>query len=132
MADIYTTYVNALMQTESKRQSANQVYMTIALAILTAYSTLPGFAPQLAALVLGLVCFTWLATILWYRVLAKAKYKVLFELEADLPSQPFQREWEVFPPFAKMIGLTRLELIAPIAILITAAEIGFNIGGYFE
>lgn len=130
MKDIYGTYVDALMQTEAKRQSANQVYMSITLAILTAYSTLPDFASELVSLILGLVSFTWLATVLWYRALAKTKYAVVLELESTLEAQPFKREWDLLPGLAKTFGLTRLELIAPCVMLLVAAEIGFQIWGW--
>lgn len=127
MHQIYGTYVDALMQTEAKRQAANQVYMTISLAVLTIFSTVTTLEPRLIALMLALVGVTWIVTILWYRALAKTKYQILLDLETHLEYNPFTREWEAFSNAGKVFGLTRLELISPLVMLVIAAEISFNI-----
>lgn len=110
---IYQTYVSALLHSEGKRQNANQIYLTISLAIVTAYSTIFGFPKILAALMIAFVAVIWTLTITWHRSLSRAKFSVLLEIEKKLAYAPFTKEWEAMPATQRWIGLTRLETLAP-------------------
>lgn len=117
ITEIYAAYVSALLHNEGKRQNANQVYLTISLAVVTAYSTINGFPKLYAVSMIGFVAVIWILTILFYRNLSRAKFKVLLEMEKQLAFAPFSKEWEFMPESHKRIGLTRLEICAPLALI---------------
>lgn len=123
---IYTTYVSALLHSEGKRQSANQIYLSISLAIITAYSTIADFPQILAALMIVFVAIIWILTVFSYRNLAKAKFAVLLELERQLPFPAFTKEWERMPPAYRWLGLTRLETFAPLLLIAFAGYLLFQ------
>lgn len=125
LTEIYSTYISALLNTEGKRQNANQIYLTISLAVVTAYSTIEGFPKIYAVLMIGFVALIWLLTISFYRNLARAKFKVLLELEKQLVFAAFTKEWEAMPTAHRMVGLTRLEILAPFVLIAFAAMIYF-------
>lgn len=117
ITEIYSTYVSALLHNEGKRQNANQVYLTISLAVVTAYSTVQGFPKLYAISMIGFVCLIWILTIVFYRNLSRAKFMVLLEMEKSLAFAPFTKEWEAMPAPHRLIGLTRLEVLAPVVLI---------------
>ncbi len=121
--EIYRGYVEALMVSEGKRQSANQVYLSISLAIVTAFSTFTEFPAPLAAAMIAFVAVIWISTIATYRSHSRTKFRVIEEMEKELPFAPFTREWERMPDFSKKLGLTRLEMLAPVVLIVFAAHI---------
>lgn len=123
LTEIYSTYVTALLHSEGKRQNANQVYLTISLAIVTAYSTIDGFSKIYAAFMIGFVSLFWILTITFYRNLSRAKFSVVREIEQSLEYPAFTREWDMMPTAHRGIGLTRLEILAPIVLIGFAAVI---------
>ena len=123
ITEIYSTYVSALLHNEGKRQNANQIYLTISLAVVTAYSTIEGFPKLYAALMIGFVSLIWILTILFYRNLSRAKFAVLLEMEKQLAFDPFTREWEAMPTSHRKVGLTRLEVLAPFFLIAFAAMV---------
>ena len=123
--EIFSTYVSALLHNEGKRQNANQIYLTISLAVVTAYSTIEGFPKIFALSMIGFVALIWVLTILFYRNLSSAKFKVLLELETNLAYDPFTREWDSMPAANRWIGLTHLEILAPLFLIVFAAMIYF-------
>lgn len=123
--EIYATYVSALLHNEGKRQNANQIYLTISLAVVTTYSTIEGFAKLNAVAMIGFVSIIWILTILFYRNLSRAKFKVLLEMEKQLAFDPFTKEWEAMPAPHRMVGLTRLEVLAPLVLIAFAAMVYF-------
>lgn len=118
LTQIYSVYVSALTNTENRRQASNQIFFSICLALTTAYSTIDGFSENLAS---GLISFTsvvWFISIGYYRSLSRAKFHVIVEIEDFLQYQPFKREWENVSSHQRYIGLTRLELFSPLAMVI--------------
>lgn len=117
LCSIYQTYVSALMTSESKRQTSNQIYLSISLAIITAYSTLDSFSNLIASLMIIFVSITWIITIISYRNISSAKFTIITDIEILLPYAPFTREWERIPSTHKIFGLTRLEKLSPVFFL---------------
>lgn len=126
ITEIYATYVSALLHNEGKRQNANQIYLTISLAVITAYSTIEGFPKMYAVSMIGFVAVIWVLTILFYRNLARAKFKVLLEMEKQLAFDPFTKEWAAMPSAHRKVGLTRLEVLAPFVLIAFAAIVYFS------
>lgn len=126
ITDIYGAYVSALLHNEGKRQNANQIYLTISLAVITAYSTIEAFPKLYAVSMIGFVAVIWILTILFYRNLARAKFKVLLEMERQLAFDPFTKEWAAMPSAHRRVGLTRLEVLAPFVLIAFAAMVYFS------
>lgn len=126
ITEIYATYVSALLHNEGKRQNANQIYLTISLAVITAYSTIEGFPKLYAVLMIGFVAIIWILTIFFYRNLSRAKFKVLLEMEKQLAFDPFTKEWEAMPVPHRKVGLTRLEVLAPFVLIAFATMVYFS------
>ena len=125
ISDIYSSYVSALLHNEGKRQNANQIYLTLSLAVVTAYSTIDGFPKLYAVSMIGFVSIIWILTIQFYRNLSRAKFKVLLEMEKQLAFDPFTKEWEAMPARNRVLGLTRLEVLAPFVLIAFAAMVYF-------
>ncbi|MCF6444503.1 hypothetical protein [Nereida sp. MMG025] len=130
LTDIYETYVDAAMLSEGKRQTANQAYLSLSLAIVTASSSFESFPLWLAASMVVFISLIWFATIWKYRQLARIKFEVIVELEKQLEFAPFTKEWGLTPKTGKLFGLTRLEKAVPITLggLATAYLIWTNWG----
>lgn len=114
ISGIYQIYISALMTSESKRQNANQIYLSISLAIITAYSTLASFSNIIASIMIIFVSLVWITTIVSYRNISRAKFQIISEMEKMLPYAPFTQEWRYVPSAQKIFGLTRLEKLSPL------------------
>jgi hypothetical protein len=60
-----------------------------------------------------LVCAAWALLLTSYRKLNRAKFTVLMDMEADLPSSPFTREREIYSR-AKRRALSYIETLIPL------------------
>lgn len=114
---IYDSYVGAMVATEAKRQSANQVYLSLSIALLSAMSTIDGFSTTIGLCLQVIVTAVWVSMISFYRSLAKAKFATILELEKHLSFAAFESEWRQISRAQKLIGLTRLEMVAPLSVL---------------
>lgn len=94
----YKLYVESAERVSERRTSANNYLLTVNAFLITLYglaSQLGGNrAWQIVVPIAGvLICITWLVLIRSYRNLNSAKFKVIHELEEQLPAAPFDREW---------------------------------------
>ena len=95
----YKLYVESADRVSERRASANNYLLTVNAFLITLYGLAGSFggnrAWQVVVPVAGvLVCITWLVLIRSYRNLNTAKFKVVHELEEQLPAAMFDREWE--------------------------------------
>lgn len=126
---LYLELVSSANEVSSRRQAANSFFLTLNTAVLGALGAVvvglvaPDTVGRYPDLVVGgaflgmLLCWLWRRTISSYRQLNSAKFRVIHELELDLPKRPFTAEW-----FAAGHGLdprryrpfTELESMVPI------------------
>ncbi len=95
----YKLFVEAADRVSARRTSANHYLLTVNAFLVTLYGLASSFGHiQAWFLVVPaagvLVCITWLALIRSYRNLNTAKFKVIHELEEQLPAALFDREWD--------------------------------------
>jgi hypothetical protein len=125
----YKLYVETSQQTSERRQNANNFLLTLNSSLVALYVTfLSTFGHHhWNALIpfTGLfVCFLWYSTVDSYKDLNTAKFRVIHELEEQLPVALFKHEWYVCgqnrkktdkPIEDKYIPLTHLERWIPVA-----------------
>ncbi len=118
--EMYRIYSEITDNVSNRRQSANTFFLTINTAIIGAVGWLDGrsvswdWAISLAAM---LICYTWYRLVRSYRDLNSAKFKVLHEMEKELPFSPFDAEWEAVgrgKDASRYLPFTRIETRVPV------------------
>lgn len=95
--DIYKMYVSAADTISSRRESANTYFLSIntVLVGLTGYLDKNEQCAKFAIGVAGIVLsYFWYRLLLSYKGLNSAKFKVIHEIESNLPLSPYNAEWE--------------------------------------
>jgi len=116
--DLYKLYLATAEKVSDRRASANAWMLSVNSAIIGLYGYLKASeaAPSDPGMTIwhwaipgagALVCLAWAALLASYHCLNSAKFKVLMELEAELPVPLFQREREHY----KKAGRHPLSLI---------------------
>ena len=96
----YKLFVETADRVSERRTSANNYLLTVNSVLVTLYGLASSFSydrPWLFVMPVAgvLVCITWLVLIRSYRNLNTAKFKVIHELEEQLPAALFDREWDL-------------------------------------
>lgn len=117
----YKLYVQSAQDISERRLSANNYLLTLCSSIVTLYGvSLSSFGQRRWHVVLPitglLVCYVWHSLVESYKSLNTAKFKVIHELERELPVALFRYEWKVcdFGKTEKYVPLTHLERYVPI------------------
>lgn len=123
----YTTYVNTTLDVSNRRMRNNRFYVLLLSGTLAVISVLADTqiiqeAGLLLAGLLGLaLCILWYLSIVSYKQLNSGKYDVIKAMEKDLPTQPFDNEWELLERGNKWrtyITHTRVERKIPVVLAI--------------
>lgn len=101
LLEIYKLYVETVDKIGARRQSANSFFLTLNSAIiaLVGYVNLSPGKPMQASLfelvaVAGMILsYLWYRLIRSYRDINRGKFKVIHDIEAQLPIRPFDAEW---------------------------------------
>lgn len=97
----YTTYVDTTLDVSNRRMRNNRFYVlllsgTLAVITVLADTQIIQEVGLLLAGLLGLaLCLLWYLSIVSYKQLNSGKYRVIEEMEKDLPFAPFDREWDI-------------------------------------
>jgi hypothetical protein len=135
--EIYNAYVQTADAISERRYKLNTYFLSINSAILggsilsvsilgtsvAAAPIVPRPTTQLGIAGLFLT-LAWLSTLRSYRRINAAKFRVIVELERNLPATPFTDEWEVLASGSRReryFGLTRIEYTIPIVFLVLHA-----------
>lgn len=109
----WQTCVEMANATSQRRDSMNNIFVTLNLAIIAAV-TFVWDIKSLFVLVAGVVvCSLWLAFIRNFKLLNTAKFNVINTIEKQLPAKPFSDEWEKLQKTKKYRDGTKLEIILP-------------------
>jgi hypothetical protein len=130
----YKLAVEMAARLSIKRQDANNFYIGLVSIFGVLYSLLDKLPSSLTQTIWRDVlpilavawCFVWWFAILSYRRINKAKWNAIYELERDLPAQPFLSEKEYLSGDKKLdkdkvespgsFALSKLELLMPILV----------------
>ncbi|MBP3768922.1 MAG: hypothetical protein J6I48_02265 [Lachnospira sp.] len=70
-------------------------------------------------ILIGLVtCIVWIFLIVNYKILKVEKYKVIKDLEMNMPLKPFCREWIYLNRSKRYIESTKIEIVMPIVFIL--------------
>ena len=117
----YKLFVETSQSITEKRQNANNYLLTLCSSLVTLYvtflSTFGHHRWNALITVAGVfVCFIWWSLVNSYKALNTAKFKVIHEMEEQLPVALFDYEWHVCgkgKDRAKYVPLTHLERLVP-------------------
>ena len=125
----YKLYVEMADRVSQRRDQSNRFYVTILSAIaaivvvITRFGVpVDGVPPNVVFFAIGLfgiaLSVVWQLNIKSYRVLNSTKFDVINEIEKQLPSQGYSKEWDLLenppPERDKYLQLTRVEQRVPI------------------
>lgn len=100
----YKLYIEMMDRVTARRGQANQFYLSLLSALLGVLTLFADSQKNLAysktlfllLSLLGLIlCISWWITIHSYKQLNYLKFKVIYEMEEELPFPCYQREWEI-------------------------------------
>lgn len=95
--EIYKLYVQSADNISARRQAANSFFLSVNTVIIGAVGFIAdgngsfGWAVSLAGIV---ICITWYRSVRAYKGLNSGKFKVIDEIESNLPIAVFKAEWE--------------------------------------
>lgn len=104
-----------------RRVTVNNLFITLNSVILALSAIIPKKSDVSIAIVGVIISFLWITTITSYKNLNSAKFKVINELEKQLPTQPFNYEWFLVgegQDKKKYKKLTQIEKNVPIIFII--------------
>ena len=109
----WQTCVEMANATSQRRDSMNNIFVTLNLAIIAAV-TFVWDIKSLFVLVAGIiVCALWLIFIRNFKLLNTAKFDVINTMEKQLPAKPFSDEWAKLQKTKKYCDSTKLETVLP-------------------
>lgn len=123
IVEIYGIYVQTITANEQRRQALAAFYLSL-VAVGSALLASEKFTQYIAiAFPISIVSLVWFSSIRYFKNLAKAKFKVIDELEDTFEIKPFKHEWEYYKKEKSVLrlGLTQLELIIPAFIFIISS-----------
>lgn len=130
MIEQYKLYVELADRISDRRERTNRFYISLLsvllalLSIVVGRNILDGFQTivfvTIGILGLGL-CILWNINIRSYRQLNSGKFKVIHEMEQNLPFSCYNREWEILGKGEEAkayLQLTRVEQYVPIILTV--------------
>lgn len=126
----YKLYVEMADRISSRRAETNKFYISLLTALLAIlalvvekniFSNIQSFV-FIAIAILGLaLCFVWIVNIRSYSQLNTGKFKVIHDMEKQLPYPCYDREWEILgrgTDRRKYFQLTRIEQYVPLLLAV--------------
>jgi len=117
----YKVYVEMMDRTSGRRAETNKFYITLLSGLLAFLTFLLGrqFCTGYEDIVIGLfavlgliLCWVWNTNIWSYRELNSGKFKIIHEMEKELPYECYKREWDVLKA-SNYKRLTQVEQSVP-------------------
>jgi len=121
---VYGIYVQTITANEQRRQALAAFYLSLVAAGIALLASDKITQYVAIAIPISIVSIVWFSTIKYFRNLAKAKFKVIEELENDFFIKPFAKEWEFYKSAGSRfrISLTHIELIIPATIFVVSTS----------
>lgn len=113
----WKTCVEMADKISERRVNSNEFFLTLNSAIV-AFSVLFEYEKEILVAIIGLfIAGLWIKTIISYKKLNSYKFKIINELEKELPSKPYTYEWDIMGrgnDKEKYKKLTDIEKLVPI------------------
>jgi len=126
---LHQTYVQTITSNESRRQQLSSLYLSLIAGGVAYLGSDSNVNPVFVIAPIFIISLIWFFSIRYFRLLAKAKFKTLEELENKFDIMPFSIEWDFFSK-KKPIGLTLLDMAVPL--FIAVSSFGFLITQFLK
>lgn len=110
----WQTCVEMANSVSQRRDSMNNIFVTLNLAVITAVSFTWNIKFLFILLAGALICVIWIFSIRNYKMLNQEKFKVINKIEKELPVMPFNEEWSLLKMNKKYMDGTMIETFIPI------------------
>ncbi len=118
--EIYKLHSDLADKMSQRRGNSNQVFISLLTGIFFLFSFVnkeqsvqTGYLNIFLGVLGILICLIWIVIIYSYRLLNAAKFKVLQELENQLPFNFFQREYLNLKKYKGYISQSYIEIVIP-------------------
>jgi len=122
--EIYKIYLQMADKISDRRQSANSFFLTINTVIIgfISYISISNTAHSsnlfyvLVSIAGMVICYYWYRLIRSYKDLSSGKFKVIHQIESNLPLSPYDTEWEMLgrgKDKKKYLPFTKIEMRIP-------------------
>lgn len=122
--EIYKIYVGSADKISERRQIANSFFLSINTAIVGLISYLQAGSNEktflgfyLLVSIAGMfICYMWYRLILSYKQINSGKFKIIHQIEEQLPLSPYGAEWEILGQGEdpkKYLPFTYIEILVP-------------------
>lgn len=110
----WQTCVEMANSVSQRRDSMNNIFVTLNLAVITAVSFTWNIKSLFILLAGALICVIWIFSIRNYKMLNQEKFKVINKIEKELPVMPFNEELSLLKMNKKYMDGTMIETFIPI------------------
>ena len=114
----WQTCVDMANSVSQRRDTMNNLFVTLNIAMVAAFSIVWDIKSILISCAGIVICIVWLVSINNYRLLNKAKFEVINEMEKKLQMQPFADEWNKLKENKNYKDSTTIEQILPLMFII--------------
>lgn len=114
----WQTCVEMANSVSQRRDTMNNIFVTLNLAIMAAVSMVWDIKSILILVAGCAICGLWILFIQNYKRLNTAKFEIINKMERDLPYQPFNIEWEKLKNNKEYKDSIKLERFLPIMFII--------------
>lgn len=114
----WQTCVEMANSISQRRDTMNNFFVTLNLAIVAAVSIVLDIKSILILVAGIVVCFLWILFIRNYKQLNAIKFEIINKMEEGLPYHAFNEEWEKLQNSKKYMDSTKLEKFLPIMFII--------------
>lgn len=114
----WQTCVEMANSVSQRRDSMNNIFVTLNLAVITAVSFTWNIKSLFILLAGALICVIWIFSIRNYKMLNQEKFKVINKIEKELPMMPFNEEWSLLKMNKKYMDGTMIETFIPIIFIV--------------
>lgn len=122
--EIYKIYLQMADKISDRRQSANSFFLTINTVIVSfiSYMSISNATQSsnifyiLVSIAGMVICYYWYRLIRSYKDLNSGKFKVIHQIESNLPLSPYDTEWEMLgrgKDKKKYLPFTKIEMRIP-------------------
>ncbi len=109
----WQTCVEMANSISQRRDTMNNIFITLNLAILASVSFSWDIKSILVLCAGIVICILWIFFIRNYKLLNREKFNVINELERKLPARPFMDEWKRLQKNKQYTDSTVLESVLP-------------------
>lgn len=114
----WQTCVEMANEISHRRDTMNNLFVTINIALIAMISYVWSIKTFFVSLIGIVFCIVWIRFIINFKMLNEEKFKIINELENQLPDKPFNSEWNKLQNNKKYTDGTTIECILPSTFII--------------